>query len=73
MDRTLYRLPALLLDDYADLTPLVLKQAYVEALCRADDVSFYSNHESAVTRFVTTLLLNTYFYFSMASSGNMSE
>ena len=39
LDRTLYRLPALLLDDFADLTEDLLRQAYVEALYRADDVS----------------------------------
>lgn len=37
MDRTLYRLPALLLDDYADLTEHVVRQAYVEALYRAEE------------------------------------
>ena len=37
MDRTLYRLPVLLLDDYDELTPALLRQAYVEALYRADD------------------------------------
>ena len=35
-DRTLYRLPALLLDDYADLTPEILRQAYIEAIYYAD-------------------------------------
>ncbi len=37
LDRTLYRLPALLLDDFADLTPKLLREAYVEALYRADE------------------------------------
>ena len=37
MDRTLYKLPVLILDDYSDLTPEILRQAYVEALYRADD------------------------------------
>lgn len=37
MDRTLYKLPVLLLEDYADLTPQVLRQAYVEALYRANE------------------------------------
>ena len=40
MDRTLYRLPVLLLDDYALLTPELLRQAYVEALYRADQWEF---------------------------------
>lgn len=34
-DRTLYKLPALLVDDFADLTSEMVKQAYVEALYRA--------------------------------------
>ena len=36
LDRTLYRLPALLVDDFADVTPELIRQAYVEALYRAD-------------------------------------
>ena len=36
MDRTLYKLPVLLLDDFADLTESLLRTAYVEALYRAD-------------------------------------
>ena len=38
LDRTLYRLPVLLVDDFADLTPDLLRQAYVEAIYRADEV-----------------------------------
>ena len=38
LDRTLYRLPALLVDDFADVTPDLVRQAYVEALYRADEV-----------------------------------
>jgi len=37
MDRTLYRLPVLLLDDYASLTIEMLRQAYIEALYRVDE------------------------------------
>lgn len=37
LDRSLYKLPALLLDDFADLSPEVLRQAYVEALYRIDE------------------------------------
>lgn len=37
LDRSLYKLPALLLEDFADLSPAVLRQAYVEALYRADE------------------------------------
>jgi hypothetical protein len=37
MDRTFYKLPVLLLDDFSDLDPFLLKQAYAEALYRADD------------------------------------
>lgn len=36
LDRTLYRLPALLVEDYAEVTPYLLRQAYIEALYRAD-------------------------------------
>ena len=35
-DRVLYRLPALLVDDFADVTPDLVKQAYVEALYHVD-------------------------------------
>ena len=35
-DRSLFRLPALLVDDFADLTPDLVKQAYIEALYRVD-------------------------------------
>ena len=38
LDRTLYKLPALLVEDFADLTPMLVRQAYVEALYRADEV-----------------------------------
>lgn len=37
MDRTLHKLPALLVDDFADLTPKLLRQAYLEILYRADE------------------------------------
>lgn len=36
MDRTFYKLPVMLLDDFAELTALNLRQAYVEALYLAD-------------------------------------
>jgi len=36
LDRTLYRLPALLVDDFAVITPFMIRQAYIEALYRAD-------------------------------------
>ena len=37
LDRSLYKLPALLVDDFADVTPRLVQQAYVEALYRADE------------------------------------
>lgn len=37
LDRSLYKLPALLLDDFADATPEIIRQAYVEALYRIDE------------------------------------
>lgn len=36
LDRSLYRLPALLVDDFADIRPDMLRQAYIEALYRVD-------------------------------------
>lgn len=36
-DRVLYKIPALLLDDFAEITPMLIRQAYVEALYRADE------------------------------------
>ena len=36
----MWRLPALLVDDFADVTPALLRSAYVEALYRADDFEF---------------------------------
>jgi hypothetical protein len=38
-DRTLHRLPALLVDDFNDLTPALVREAYVEALYNVDEVS----------------------------------
>lgn len=37
LDRTVYKLPVLLLDDFAEISPFIVRQAYVEALYRADD------------------------------------
>jgi len=34
LDRTFWRLPVLLLKDFSDLNPQMLKQAYVEAMYR---------------------------------------
>lgn len=36
-ERTLWKLPALFVDDYADLTVDIIKVAYIEALYRADE------------------------------------
>jgi len=36
----LWRLPALLLDDFNDVTPELLRSAYVEAIYRADEFEF---------------------------------
>ena len=33
----MYKLPVLLLDDFADISPFVIRQAYVEALYHADE------------------------------------
>lgn len=40
LDRSLWRLPALLVDDFADITPELLRSAYVEAIYRADEFEF---------------------------------
>ncbi len=40
LDRTLWRLPALLLEDFDEITPQLLREAYVEAIYRADDFEF---------------------------------
>jgi hypothetical protein len=37
LDRTLWKLPALLVDDFADLTAALIQSAYVEALYRAEE------------------------------------
>lgn len=39
-DRSLWRLPALLVDDFNDVTPELLRTAYVEAIYRADEFEF---------------------------------
>eukprot|EP01034_Spumella_vulgaris_P022823 gene22823-28996_t len=40
LDKTLWRLPALLVEDFDQVTPELLRTAYVEALYRADDFEF---------------------------------
>ena len=35
--RSLYKLPVLLLDDFADVSPEVVRQAYIEALYRVEE------------------------------------
>lgn len=37
LDKTLYKLPALLVDDFASITPGLIRRAYVEALYHADE------------------------------------
>ena len=37
MERTLYKVPALFVDDFADITGPMLRQAYLEILYRADE------------------------------------
>lgn len=36
-DRLLHKLPALLVEDFADLTPKMIRQAYIESIYRADE------------------------------------
>lgn len=45
-DRTLWRLPALIVDDFADVTPSLLRQAYVEAVYRAPDFEYFRLKQS---------------------------
>ena len=40
LDKTMYRLPALLLEDFDQLTPALLREAYLEALYRVNDFEF---------------------------------
>ena len=40
LDRTLHRLPALLVEDLSEVTLELLRQAYVEAVYRADEFEF---------------------------------
>jgi hypothetical protein len=54
LDKTLWRLPALLVDDFDAVTPQLLRTAYVEALYRADDFEF----ERLTQSWWWTLLLN---------------
>jgi hypothetical protein len=37
LDKTLYKLPALLVEDFAILTPSLIRRAYVEAIYHADE------------------------------------
>lgn len=48
----MYKLPVLLLDDYAYLTPTLLREAYVEAIYRADEWEY----ERMTKRYWETLL-----------------
>lgn len=40
LDRTVYRLPALMVEDFDDITEELLRVAYVEALYRASDFDY---------------------------------
>jgi hypothetical protein len=40
LDRTLWRLPALLVEDFYEITPELLRSAYVEAMYRAKEFEF---------------------------------
>ena len=39
-DRTFWRLPVLLVDDFAEISPLLLRTAYIEALYRVNEFEF---------------------------------
>jgi hypothetical protein len=53
LDRTYYRLPVLLLDDYYDISTTIVKQAYVEALYRAGDWEYDRLTISYWTKLIT--------------------
>lgn len=40
LDKSLWRLPALLMEDFDEVTPELLHQAYLEAIYRADEFEF---------------------------------
>ena len=46
MDRTFWRLPVLLVDDFSQVTPELLRTAYVEAIYRARDFEFQRLRQS---------------------------
>ena len=50
----LWRLPALLVEDFYDITPTLLRSAYVEALYRADEFEF----ERLTQNFWNTVIAN---------------
>ena len=45
-ERTMHRLPVLFVDDFAELTPELLRQAYVEALYRRDEFEYHRLKQS---------------------------
>jgi hypothetical protein len=57
LDKTLWRLPALIVEDFDEITPDLLRAAYLEALYRAEEFeferltqSFWINFTFAVAR-----------------------
>jgi hypothetical protein len=48
----LWRLPVLLVDDFAVLTPTLLRQAYLEALYRAEDFAYERLKQSFWVSFI---------------------
>lgn len=54
LDRSLYKLPALLLEDFAQASPEVIRQAYVEALYRVDEWDYTRLTESYWMNLVAT-------------------
>ena len=73
--RSLYKLPVLLLDDFADVTPAVVRQAYIEALYRVEEWEYTRITErhwvtilkevtyiSCASIYITYILLLDYFF-----------
>lgn len=74
-DRTLWRLPALIVDDFDDINPTLLRTAYIEAVYRADDFEY----ERLTQSFWWSVLMNVSYtksvqtildYFPMEAEDN---
>jgi hypothetical protein len=53
LDKTVWRLPVLLVDDFADITPSLLRMAYVEAIYRRNEFEFERLTQSFWWKFIS--------------------